>query len=83
MLAPTMMGVLIRRCRRGGHWPSARENLQRCETERECKSDNFQCHRSGHRNNDACHSQRELAVRRAPDERCSPLRVKDLRRKCH
>ena len=25
--------------RRGGHWPSARENLQRCETARECKKD--------------------------------------------
>ena len=46
--------------RRGGHWPSACENLQRCETERECKSDNFQCHRSGWCKNDTLQSKREL-----------------------
>ena len=38
--------------RRGGHWPSACRNLQRCETERECKTELFHYHRSGYRNSD-------------------------------
>ncbi|MGM9591854.1 MAG: hypothetical protein ACI3VK_03980, partial [Oscillospiraceae bacterium] len=29
------------RTRRGGHWPSACENSQRCETARECKIEFF------------------------------------------
>ena len=56
MLAPTIKRRSKIHCRRGGHWPSACENSQRCETARECKIELFHYHRSGWRNNDTFRS---------------------------
>ena len=50
-------------CRRGGHWPSACENSQRCEKERGCKTDYCHCHRSGWRKNDTRRFQCESPLR--------------------